>query len=257
MKRLIIVVALLALLLPLSSLADTSVTLNSTVSSFSGQTTISWTPGDVPDGGYMVITEAHNSAGGSETILQLAGSTDGSSVTTGILAPNTTYTIYVVDSGFNILDSHDYTMPDVPVFEDGKLKDTSIKVSIEQRSTNLNGKYKKYNPFRASEMETIISEKTAYPCMKFQMQMPQLAYERSFFVQLVYESPNGCTYTDRAQEVTFNRVNNGYQTLWWEDAGIDFFDKLYSQTGSIPRGQYKIHLYWDGCWVKTSTFQVE
>ncbi len=236
---------------------EPSATLNDSVSSFAGQTTISWSAGSNSDGEYKVLIEALNPSGGSKSLLQLAGSTKGTSITTGLLAPEKTYQVTLLNSSYNVLDTHEYTMPSVPTFEDGRLKNTSIKITIEQRSTTLNGKYKKYNPYRASEMESIIAAESAYPCMKFQMQMPQLAYERSFFVQLVYESPNGYTYTDRAQEITFKRVNNGYQTLWWENAGIDFFSDLYSQTGSIPRGEYKVHLYWDGCWIRTSTFQVE
>ncbi len=254
MKKMIVIIAvLLALSLPLSALADTSVTLNNSVSTMGGKTTISWT-GSAPAGGCCVMIEALNPSGNG-SLLQLAGTSSSSSVITGMLAPDTTYQVYLLDSSFNILDMHEYTMPSVPVFEDGSLKNTSIKATFELRQSNLS-RYKKVNSFRASDMVTGISAGSQYPCMKYQMRMPQLAHARTFFVQLVFETPDGCLFTDRAQDVTFDRVNNGYQTLWWDDAGIDFFNSLNSQTGSIPSGVYKIHLYWDGYWVNTSTFTV-
>ena len=254
-KILVITVMLLVLVMPLSALSDTSVTLNSTVSTMNGLTTIRWTPGEVPAGGYTVIVQALNPSGG-DTLLQLAGTTGSSSISTGLLAPGKSYRVYIVDSSYSILDLRDYDMPSVPAFEDGLLKDTSIKVSFEMRKSNLST-YRKVNSFSASDMIAGIADSSQYPCLKYQMQMPQLAYERAFFVQLVFESPDGITYTDRAQDITFERVNNGYQTLWWDDAGIDFFNQLYSQTGNITPGIYKIHLYWDGYWVNTSSFRVD
>lgn len=255
-KRIIATVLFLILLLPFSAVADTSAVLDDTVSSSGGQTTIRWkSSGSAPAGGYKVIVMAENPME-SGSIMQLAGESTGNSVTTGLLAPEKTYEVYLVDSNYDIIDYHEYTMPSVPVFEDGLLKNTSVKVSIEMRQTDINGKYRKINAFKSSDMITGITSGSAYPCMKFQMQMPQLAYERSFYVQLVFESPNGYTFTDKASDVTFERVNNGYQTVWWEYAGWDFFDQLYRQTDSIPAGEYKMHLYWDGCWVKTTTFNV-
>ena len=255
MKKILTAAALiLVLLLPLSALADVSVSLDSDVTTYGGQTTIRWTASGTPSGGFTVIVGAL-SPSGSDAILQLAGVTTGTSVTTGVMAPGKTYRVYVVDSDYNILGLGEYTMPSVPAFEDGLLKDTSIKVSFEMRTTNLSS-YRKVNSFRSSDMIAGISSGSNYPCLKYQMQMPQLAYARSFYVQLVFETPDGLAFTDRYSDVTFDRVNNGYQTLWWENAGIDFFDKLYSQTGTIPSGEYTVHLYWDGYWVKTSTFTV-
>ena len=59
------------------------------------------------------------------------------------------------------------------------------------------------------------------------------------------------------EDVTFDRVNNGYQTIWWNLAGVDFFYNLYNITGDIPSGTYRTHLYWDGMWVNDSTFKVQ
>lgn len=256
MKKLLILTALLlALLLPISALAGTSVVLDASVSTTAGQTTIRWTPGDLPAGGYKVIIQAVNS-NESGSLMQLAGDTTGSSIVTGLLAPNKTYIVYVTDSDYNILGMKQYTMPDVPVFQDGKLKDTSIKISTELRRSDSKGKYKKVKSFKASEMNEVAAGSSDFFCMKYQMRMPQLIRERAFYVQLVFESPNGYTFTDKATDITFDRIVNGYQTIWWEYAGADFFDALYRQTGSIPAGPYSMTLYWDGCWVNTSTFNV-
>jgi hypothetical protein len=259
MKKLLILTALLlALLLPLTALAGTSVTLDPTVSTADGRTTIRWTPGDFPEGGYKVYVSAVN-PGGSAELVQLAGTTSGKSLVTGLMAPNRTYKVYVTSTGNKILGSCTYTMEDVPVFEDGKLRNSSVKVSSElRRLDNNTGRYTILNSFRASTMETALAQDSnMYFCMKYVMRMPQLAKPRSFFVQLVFESPDGYTYTDKATDITFDRVSNGYQTVWWEYAGADFFTNLYRQTGHITAGKYTLTLYWDGCYVNTTTLNIK
>ena len=62
--------------------------------------------------------------------------------------------------------------------------------------------------------------------------------------------------TEVSQDETYDRVNNGYQTMWYYMIGSNFFSQLYSTTGTIPQGEYKVHLFWDGMWVNTSTFRV-
>ena len=256
MKKTISMLALaMVLLLTFTAAAGADVTLNETVESYGGQSTIRWTADSVPQGGFTVIVEALNPRG-SASFLQLAGQTTEKSLTTGILAPDKSYKVYVVDSNFDILGTHEYTMPSVPLFEDGLLKNTSVKVTTELRQASSDGQYKRIKSFNATDMNALASDGTGFSCMKYQMQMPQLAYARNFYVQLVFEAPNGYTYTDMAQEVTFDRVNNGYQTVWWDYAGANFFDNLYRQTGSIPSGVYTIYLYWDGCFVNASTFNV-
>ena len=250
-----ILVLTVVLVLASAAFADTTVTLAETVSEVNGQSTISWTCDSVPQGGFIVIIEALNSRG-SESLFQMAGETTENSIVTGLLAPDHTYRVYVVDSNFNILGTHDYTMPSVPDFEDGLLTKKSVKVKTELRQATADGQYKRLKAFNASDMTTLASAGTGFSCMKYQMEMPQLAYARTFYVQLVLEAPNGYTYTDEAEEITFDRVNNGYQTVWWEYAGAGFFDDLYNQTGNIPSGQYTMYLYWDGCFVNVSSFNV-
>lgn len=71
--------------------------------------------------------------GGTAELFQFAGTTEGSSLSTGLLAPNRTYNVYVLNAGNQILGSAVYTMEDVPVFEDGRLKNTSVKITKELR----------------------------------------------------------------------------------------------------------------------------
>ena len=257
MKKLISMLAFaIILLLTFTAVAGADVTLNDTIESFGGQSTIRWTSDSVPQGGFTIIIEALNPRG-SASLLQMAGQTAENSLTTGLLAPDKSYRVYVVDSHFDILGTHDYTMPSVPLFEDGLLKNTSVRISIELRQAGADGKYKRLKSFNASDMNALAANGTDFSCIKYQMQMPQLAHARNFYVQLVFEAPNGYTYTDKAQDLTFDRVNDGYQTVWWDYAGADFFDGLYRQTGSIPSGVYTIYLYWDGCFVNASTFSVD
>ena len=89
------------------------------------------------------------------------------------------------------------------------------------------------------------------------MRMPTLAKPRTFFVTVAFESPDGFIWVDKAEEITFDQVTGGYQTIWWNIAGPNFFEKLYETTGNIPEGKYTTYLYWDGMWVNTSTFNVQ
>jgi len=256
MKKIsLILMLMLAFSLAFTAFADTTVTLDESVMTINGQSTIQWKSDSVPQGGFTVIVGALNPRG-SDPLLQMAGQTTGKSLITGLLAPEKTYLVYVVDSDFSILDTHEYVMPSVSDFEDGLLTKKSVKVSIELRQATSDGTYKRIKSFNASDMNALASGGTGFSCMKYQMEMPQLAYARNFYVQLVFEAPNGYTFTDKAQDITFDRVNDGYQTVWWDYAGADFFDSLYTQTGSIPSGVYTIYLYWDGYFVNTLTFNV-
>ena len=256
MKKLLFLTALLlVLVLPLNSLAA-SVVLDNNISFSAGLTTIRWS-GDIPEGGFNVLVAAVNPYE-SATLFQAAGNEiKGHSVTTGYMAPGKTYEVYVTDSSYHILGVETYTVPDVPVFEDGKLKSTSVKISTELRRGDADLNYKKIKSFKASEMTSALSAGKDYFYMKYQMRMPQLIRPRTFFVQLVFETPNGYTYVDKAKDITFDKVSNGYQTVWWDAAGFSFFDDLLYFTDSIPSGRYTMTLYWDGCFVNTSTFTVE
>ena len=75
-------------------------------------------------------------------------------------------------------------------------------------------------------------------------------------ITLVIEAPDGFKLVDKAGDLNFDRVSNGYQTVWLQLAGDRFFEALYRNTGNIPTGTYQVTLYWDGAWVNTSSFTV-
>ncbi len=253
-----LVALLLTALLSLGAqaLGETSVTISDYVLYSGGKATVSWTvSGDAPSY-YMVFAMVNNGSGCQQAMVDLGMAFD-TSITTGSMVPGFTYDVYVTDKDYNILGTGTCSVPDVPAFEDGRLKDTSIKISTENRRyTIANQKIEKVKKLSAKEISGGMDNLSALYGVRYQMKMPQLAKPRSFFVTQVFEAPNGFLYVEHAEDVTFERVNNGYQTLWWNISGPDFFGNLYDKNGMIPVGTYKIHLFWDGMRVNTTSFEV-
>lgn len=231
-------------------------TLSDTIRYEKGMSTISWTV----EGSAEKVKVVACLDTGNESVKQkafLVGETSGRSIKTEYLAPGQSYTIFLLDADFNMLAVKVCKVPDVPVFADGLLKDTSVKVTLEKREYPLDTqKPKKVSQLSAKAIAEDLTNGKKYYGVKYHMQMPKLAKPRTFFVTLVFEAPNGFMTVERAKDLTFDRVDGGYQTLWWEIAGPEFFYDLYNANESIPTGTYKIHLYWDGMKVNTSTFDV-
>ena len=241
-------------LIPAAS-ADTGATLNPP-SYYGGYTTVSWNvTGDDP-GGYQVAVMLVNNGTAQQTRWNMGSTTSRSMQITECL-PGKTYECTLLDADGWILDRQEFSIPQTGVFEDGKLKNTSVRITLTPRQYVVStGQFQKLNGLNAEDITNGYNNNNYYYGFKYEMRMPQLAKPRAFFVTLVFESPEGYLYVEKAEEINFDRVNNGYQTIWWELGGVDFFDKLLQQTGYIPRGEYKIYLYWDGQWVNTSTFRV-
>lgn len=263
MKKMISLCAVLALLaalvcVPLTASAGTTVTLADSVSYSAGRTTISWTVEGDALSKYIVIGVALY--GDAEQKMFLIEETSGTSATAVRMIPDVTYGIYVTDEEYNILGYKEYTMPDSVTFEDGLLKNTSVKVSIDPVKLHAGGarnkNTKKINSFRAAEIASGLQDGSYSYGVKYTMKMPQLAKARDFYVTVAFEAPNGFIWTEVAENVTFDRVNNGYQTLWYYMIGDNFFSSLYDKAGQILLGEYKIYLYWDGMYVNTTTFKV-
>lgn len=256
----ILTVMMVALLLfsclSTASAAGTTVNILSSASYFKGTATISWsTTGSEPSIYYVFAQAIYH--GSSEQALMSLGATTTHLIQTTSLAPGISYEITVTDNNFNILGTGICNVPNVPNFEDGKLKDTSIKISVTKRQLTLSTqKYKDIKKLSGTEISNSFDSGEVYYGVKYQMRMPQLAKPRGYFGTLVFESPNGFVYVDKAMDMTFDRVNNGYQTLWWEIAGVEFFYQLKNTVGSIPAGTYTIRLYWDGMFVNSITFDV-
>lgn len=264
MKKTISLCMLLALLatvfacVPLTASAGTSVTLADGVSYSAGTTTISWTVEGDALSTYVVIGEAIN--GDVKQQMFKIAETPSNSATTAELIPGKSYRIYVANSDLNILDYKEYTMPDPVTFQDGLLKDTSVKITAEPVKLHAGGNVakntKKINSLKAGEIMSGLQDGSYTYGMKYTMKMPQLAKPRNFFVTVAFEAPNGFLWTEVKQDETFDRVNNGYQTLWYYMIGDTFFQLLNKNAGQIPQGEYKIHLFWDGMYVNTTAFNV-
>ena len=86
-KLLTLMLALVLCLLPLSSLADPSVTLGEYVTPFGGLSTLRWTADEPPESGYYVVIQS-SSRDGSSNVMQHAGQTGGTSLGTGRRVPD-------------------------------------------------------------------------------------------------------------------------------------------------------------------------
>ena len=233
-----------------------SVELGSSLQFSGGKTTITWEAVGMEPGSYRVYVKPIRNGTADQKQIKV-GETSSHSVQTTECLPGKSYEVTLTDGSNNILDQKEYRMDDPETFQDGKLKNTSIKITIKPRRMAAGGEPKDYNKsLKASEIRAGLYEGSYYYGMKYQMRMPQLVKQRSFFVTLAFEAPDGYLYVEQATDITFERVNNGYQTLWWNLAGAKFFLQLYQDTGDIQSGKYTVYLYWDGMWVNTSHFTV-
>ncbi len=258
-KRLAVLITLAVMILACTAsvaAADTRVSLHNDLTYDAGRLRIAWDVTGDEAGPYTVTVKVFNNGTASQ-ILTEVGTTSGHFIETVDCIPGKSYEITVLDSKGNLLNRKKYKMEDPVTFEDGKLKDTSVKITITPRKTADGKNYTKIKSFKADEIMSAFLGGSDYYGMKYEMDMPQLIKARSFFVTLAFEAPNGFLYVEQATDVTFDRVANGKQTLWWNMAGADFFYRLFINTFEIPTGEYKVYLFWDGQLVNLSTFKVE
>ncbi len=257
-KAWIVVLVLTALLWSMTgtALAETRVTLKDYLPYENGKTRIEWDVTGDEASSYKVLLQLINNGTASQTRWNV-GKTDKHYIQTSECLPGKAYEITVTDANNNVLDRASFQMDEPETFVDGKLKNTSIKITTKPRKVATGTRdYKDVKALKKSEIIEGVTSKKTYYGIRYQMKMPQLVKERSFFVTLAFESPDGYVYVEQATDVEFSRVSNGYQTLWWEITGMNFFANLYSSTGDIPTGTYTVYLYWDGMWVNTTTFKV-
>ena len=255
MKRLIslILVFLLACGIASGAAADAKLTRPSYDT---GRTTIRWDVTGTDPGSFQVTVQPVNNGGAIQAVRE-AGETNAHSIVTTECLPGKSYEITLKDGSGDVLDRQTFTMDEAATFEDGKLKHNSVKITMEFRKTTDGKKFQKIKGLNGQEIVNGFLEKGPYYGIKYTMRMPQLAKERSFFVTLAFEAPNGYLFVEQAADVTFERVNRGYQTLWWNLAGYEFFRDMMIHNFEIPSGEYKVHLFWDGMWVNTSTFSMK
>ena len=177
------------------------------------------------------------------------------------MIPGMTYRVYVLDGSYNTLATRDYTMPGKVIFQDEKLRNTSIKITLEPMRLSRNGMInrdtEKIRSLRAGDIMNCINDGSYTFGVKYTMKMPQLKRPRTYFVTITFESPDGFLDTVIADYVDFDRVNHGYQTIWYYMIGQTFFEDYYSTTGTILSGRYNVHLFWDGMWVDTSVIKID
>ena len=221
-----------------------------------GRTTIGWDINDSGSSRYVVTYKMIDNGTAKQSELE-AGRTYGNSIETTGIIPGKCYEITVKDADGNILDQKAYRMDEAETFEDGKLKNTSVKIYVKPSMMESGKDPKQISGLKAADIEKSLSEVGKYYGVRYQMSMPQLKEERTFFVTMALESPDGYVYADKATDITFSKVSKGKESIYWKIAGVEFFLKLYMTNGSIPSGKYTAHLFWDGKWVNSSTFVVK
>ena len=237
-----------------AALADGSAALDNNIRFVDGRTVISWTT----TGGFSsfyVLMEADN--GYAVQTLWRLGETTRTSLTTAEMMPGKTYRIILTDQDFNTLDERYYTVPEPAIFEDGKLKSTSVKITLEpRRLLSSESSAKKINSFSADTIMNGLERGTETYAMKYHMKMPMLKNARSFFVTVYIEAPNGYLDCILAEEIEFSRVNGGYQELWYDFLGGYYFESLYDANYEVPFGEYTVWTFWDGMYVNDTQFKV-
>jgi len=259
-----LVSALLALVLlcaASAALADTVVTLDDDVDYDAGYTRISWKVEGDDLSKYKVYVEATDNGPSPQTKF-LGGTAKNSKhyVKVTNMIPGKSYTVYVTDNDGNILAKRDYDMPEPEIFEDGKLKDTSIKISLEPRRLKKGDQAKnakKIDGFSAKEITKAVEKDNYLYGVKYSMKMPQLGHERTFLLTLAFESPNGYLMVVSAENMTYEYVARGYQTIWYYILGTNYFPAMLKTTGTIETGKYKTYMFLDGMLVNENKFTVK
>ena len=259
MKRLLygtLAALLLVLCFTVSALAETQAVLHDDLEYEKGKLIVAWdVTGDEAD--RYIVTVQPILSGTTNQLIITIGATRKHSIATVECVPGRCYVIELQDGIGRLLNRKAYQMEPVNFFQDGKLTGDSVKVFTELRKQSANGEITPVGEFWADEIMTAIDDGSAAYGIKYEMQMPQLAKARTYFLTLMFEAPDGFVYVEQATDVTFANSDSPSQTQFFEMAGSDFFRKIYGAEGEIPRGEYAIVLLWDGMWVKTVNFTVK
>lgn len=250
------VLVLLACCMAAAASAEKAVTLDDFLPYEKGKTTIRWEVHESSTTRYVVTYKVIDNGTAVQSTLE-AGRTFSNSVETAGIIPGKCYEIAVKDTLGNVLDQKAYRMDEAETFEDGKLKNTSIKIYVKPSMMESGKDPKNINTLKASEISQGFGLTGNYYGVRYTMAMPQTVKERTVFVTLAFESPDGYVYVDKATEITFEKLNKGKETVYWKIAGTNFFTNLLQENGTAPSGKYLVHLYWDGKWINTSNFTVK
>ena len=222
-----------------------------------GKVQFTWTDRDNA-GPYSFI---YQYADGDESIQTRwqTGSIQQKSYTTTELIPGHTYNITVRNSN---LDSKtiQITVPAAPDYEDGKMRQSSVKLSNSLRTLSTSesdvSKAKKVSSLSAAAMMKNM-DTTRYG-FRFQIDYPALSKSRYYNTLIAVYAPNG--YADSIlyeDDIEYKRFNNSKAYLYWYLLGSNFFRSMYEATDTIPSGTYRVELYWDGMYVGQTTFKID
>ena len=253
----LIVLCLLAatvLCLPAAASGETEVTLKK-IKYNAGKTTISWkTEGEEPES-YTVTYKLVDNGTAPQITFRMDGITKHSLETWDFL-PGKKYEVTVWDPFYSMLAKRTYTVPEAEEFADGKLKASSVRITVEPVKMKSGGNprkdAKKTGMLKAAEIiDSIKNGNTEYG-VKYTMKMPRLDKARTVFVTIVFESPDGYMFVEKSEDLTFLRAVSSYDFI-----GYRFFYFMFMERQEVPAGTYKIHLFWDGMKVGTQTFKVK
>jgi len=243
--------------------AEKKVSLHDDLPFVNGMTTISWDVNEASTTRYVVNYKVINNGTAVQSTMK-AGRTYDNSVETAGIIPGKCYEITVSDIMGNVLDQKAYRMDDAETYTDGNLKNTSIKVYVKPSMMEYGKEPKQVSGLKVKDITKGLDELLklsgtgTFYGVKYQMSLPRATKERSVFITLAFESPDGYLYVDKTTYVTVEKSSsNSWQNLSWKIAGENFFLNLYQENQSIPAGKYSTHLYWDGKWVNTSHFTVK
>ena len=238
--------------------------ISSNVTTDTGRYTITWED-SANAGPYQLTYQYVDESAPAVQCNFWAGPSEKDSTTTSksytylYLIPGKTYKFTVEDSK-GVKTSRVITLPTPSSFVDGKLKSSSIKVSWKYRYMESGMAYedaRSLSKFSAAEMMTNMTNSGYRYGLYYRIDLPQLAKSRNFYTTIAFYAPNGFASAEVSGDTSYSSFNNASGSYCaWHCAGTGFFDLLYEKNGTIPTGTYTVELYWDGMFVKSTTFTV-
>ena len=248
--------ALLIACVPAFAAAETRAELNDKITYDKGHTTISWTvSGDDPGTWYVLGKVTGN--GKAEQQSFLIGMTDKHEVQTVQMIPGKKYEVELLDGSFITRATKVYEMPKAKDFKDKTLRSKSIMIRVTPVKRKSLDDPKEVKALKADSIVKAAQGGSTRYGVKYHIRMPQLVKTRKFFVTIAFESPDGFLKTVCADAITFEKVSHGYQTLWFNMLGDNYFDDMYKTENRIETGTYRVYTFWDGMMVKTMKFKVQ
>ncbi|MBO4837087.1 MAG: hypothetical protein J5564_05260 [Clostridia bacterium] len=168
------------------------------------------------------------------------------------MTPGHQYRVEVIAGDGKILDQR-ILLPEAETFEDGKLKASSVKVEIAPKYWRpANEKAGRIDRFEAESIASHIDEWQFG--IYYEIRLPELAYARTYLVQLAMTAPNGYTDTLATAKWTFDETNQFRH--YFVFTGENFFSDMYKKNAAVPAGYYTVDLYFDGMLASSQRIRV-